>query len=129
LQNREKKEKDGQVRQRLQAVRLVWEGEYQTQKIVLIVGLSRNRIPQWVKRFNQDGFEGLQTQQGQGRKPILTEEQILKVHGWIEAGPDPDKDGFPAWNGPRLRERISFARWAHVVGKPGKFRQKLILWS
>lgn len=48
--------------------------------IAEILGIQKPSVFNWIKRYNQQGIEGLQTKAGQGRPKILDEqhEQIIK---------------------------------------------------
>jgi transposase len=106
LRERERQEKDGQVKVRLQTIRLVWEEQHTNLQIASLLQIKRNRIPEWVSRFNEKGFEGLQNAIIPGRPQKLTSEQREQVRLWVQTGPDLEKDGFPTYNGPRLTIRI-----------------------
>ncbi len=62
-------------RQRCQIVLLKVEG-YRSKEIGCIVGCCEMSVNNWIKRFKQQGLEGLKTKEGRGRKPILTPEHL-----------------------------------------------------
>ena len=37
-----------------------------------VVGLCQVSVNSWVKRYGQEGIEGLKTKPGRGRKPLLS---------------------------------------------------------
>lgn len=41
-------------------------------------------VNNWIKRFEQQGVEGLKTKQGRGRKPILTPDHFCIVREAVE---------------------------------------------
>lgn len=51
------------------------------------LGVSRRAVQEWVRRYNQEGLSGLQTRSGQGREPILSEDERQLVAQRVEAGP------------------------------------------
>ena len=51
------------------------------------IGLSRRAVQEWVRRYNQEGLAGLETRSGQGREPILLEDERQLVAERVEAGP------------------------------------------
>ena len=44
-----------------------------------IVGMTATSINGWLNRYEASGIEGLKNKPGQGRKPILQEEQKVKI--------------------------------------------------
>ncbi|MBC7816410.1 MAG: winged helix-turn-helix domain-containing protein [Planctomycetaceae bacterium] len=51
------------------------------------IGMSRRAVQEWVRRYNTDGLAGLQTRSGQGREPLLSEEERQAVAKRLEEGP------------------------------------------
>jgi transposase len=51
------------------------------------IGLSRRAVQEWVRRYNGEGLAGLDTRAGQGREPILSEDEQQLVAKRVEAGP------------------------------------------
>ncbi len=60
---------------------------YTTPEIAQGIGLSRRAVQEWVRRYNTDGLAGLQTRSGQGRDPLLSEEERQAVAKRLEDGP------------------------------------------
>ncbi|MGI4871900.1 MAG: helix-turn-helix domain-containing protein [Janthinobacterium lividum] len=59
------------LRQRCQAVLLKALGR-PSLDVGQVVGLCRVSVDSWVKRYVQEGINGLKTKPGRGRKPVLT---------------------------------------------------------
>ena len=70
-------------RQRCQIVLLKLEG-YKSKEIGKIVGCCEMSVNNWIKRFEDQGIEGLNTKEGRGRKPILTTPDLPFVRAAIE---------------------------------------------
>ena len=51
------------------------------------IGMSRRAVQEWVRRYNGEGLAGLETRAGQGREPILSEDERRLVAKHVEAGP------------------------------------------
>ena len=51
------------------------------------IGLSRRAVQEWVRRYNPEGLAGLETRAGQGREPILSDDERQLVAERVEAGP------------------------------------------
>ena len=51
------------------------------------IGLSRRAAQEWVRRYNVEGLAGLQTKPGQGRDPVLSEEERQALAQRLEKGP------------------------------------------
>ena len=58
--------------------------------------VSRETLRLWVKRYNQDGIEGLKDKPRSGRKPCLTEAQKDAFCKIVETGPTAE-DGIVRW--------------------------------
>jgi transposase len=70
-------------RQRCQIVLLKLEG-YRSKEIGRIVGCCEMSVNNWIKRFEQQGVEGLKTKEGRGRKPILTPGHLPFIHTTVQ---------------------------------------------
>ncbi|MEM4407986.1 MAG: helix-turn-helix domain-containing protein [Candidatus Caldarchaeum sp.] len=70
-----------------------------------IIGVSRQTLWRWIKRFREEGPEGLQDRPRGHRKPKLSPIQFEQIASWIEKGRDPN--GFPiSWTLAKLRDEI-----------------------
>ena len=97
--------KDGRISRRLLAIALVLEGA--SRKVAAeSCGMDRQTLRDWVHRYNAEGIEGLSNRGGGGVKPLLTEEQMAQLSLWVEAGPDPARDGVVRWRRVDLARRI-----------------------
>ncbi len=63
----------------------------------------------WVHRYNAEGLAGLTNRSSPGRRPRLTPEQKAELAAWVEAGPDPERDGVVRWRRVDLKRRIEAA--------------------
>ena len=94
--------KDGRVSQRLLAIAMVLEG--MRRKVVAEnCGMDRQRLCDWVRRYNAEGVEGLCNRRGGGTKLRLTSDQL---ETWVAEGPDPKRDGVVRWRQKDLARRI-----------------------
>ena len=59
-----------------------------------------------VHRYNADGLAGLANRPSPGRRPRLCAEQKAELAAWVEAGPDPERDGVVRWRRRDLQRRI-----------------------
>jgi transposase len=68
---------------------IVWQArlEQTAPQIAEGVGMSRRTVQEWVRRYNTEGLDGLQTRSGQGRDPLLSEEDRQAVAQRLEEGP------------------------------------------
>ena len=97
--------KDGRVSQRLLAIAMVLEG--MRRKVVAEnCGMDRQRLCDWVRRYNAEGVEGLCNRRGGGTKLRLTSDQLAKLETWVAEGPDPKRDGVVRWRRKDLAHRI-----------------------
>ncbi len=97
--------KDGRISRRLLAIALVLEGA--SRKVAAeSCGMDRQTLRDWVHRYNAEGIEGLCNRGGGGVKPLLSEDQKAQLSRWVEAGPDPARDGVVRWRRADLARRI-----------------------
>lgn len=77
------------VARRSKRIWIVWQARLglTAPQIAKGIGLSRRAVQEWVRRYNREGFAGLETRAGQGREPILSEDERRLVAERVEAGP------------------------------------------
>ena len=75
-----------QVR-RLLSLAAVYEGRSRAEA-ASIGGMDRQRLRDWVLRFNADGPDGLLNRKGAGRPRLLTPHQMQALAELVETGPD-----------------------------------------
>lgn len=97
--------KDGRVARRLLAIALVLEGA--SRKVAAVsCGMDRQTLRDWIHRYNAQGPCGLSNRGGGGVRPLLSAAQLAEVSAWVEAGPDPARDGVVRWRRVDLARRI-----------------------
>jgi transposase len=62
-----------------------------------------------VHRYNAEGLAGLSDRRAPGPAPRLSAAQEGELDRWVEAGPDPARDGVVRWRCRDLQERIEGA--------------------
>jgi len=97
--------RDGKVARRLLAIALVLDGASR-KTASENCGMDRQTLRDWVHRYNAEGIDGLANRGGGGVKPRLTSEQMAQLAAWVEAGPDPVRDGVVRWRRSDLARRI-----------------------
>lgn len=97
--------KDGRISRRLLAIALVLEGASR-KAAAESCGMDRQTLRDWVHRYNAEGIEGLCNRGGGGVKPLLSEDQMAQLSRWVEAGPDPARDGVVRWRRVDLARRL-----------------------
>ena len=102
--------KDAGQARRLLALAAVYDGK-DREEAARIGGMDRQTLRDWVHRFNQCGPDGLINARSPGRRPKLSKEQMEELGRLVEAGPDPQKDGFARWRCVDLK-RVLGARFA-----------------
>jgi putative transposase len=112
--------RDGKVARRLLAIALVLEGASR-KRAAESCGLDRQTLRDWVHRYNAEGVGGLANRVGGGARPRLTPDQMAQLAAWVEAGPDPARDGVVRWRraDPARRIEAEFGVRLHqrTVGK------------
>jgi transposase len=117
--------KDAAQARRLLALAAIDDGK-DREEAARIGGMDRQTLRDWVHRFNQCGPDGLINAKSPGRPPKLSNEQMEELSRLVEAGPDPEKDGFARWRCVDLK-RVLGARFAVDLSKVslGRILRKL----
>ena len=98
--------RDAQAARRMLALALVLEGVDRT-TAAKTCGMDRQTLRGWVHRDNADGLAGLANRQALARPRRLDPDQVADLAGWVEAGPDPARDGVVRWRRQDLKRRIA----------------------
>lgn len=80
-----KAEKNVAIRERLQILRYIRQ-KYTQREVAKMLSISNGIVAFWKKRFEQEGFAGLQDKEGRGRKAALTEEQLSMLGSALNEG-------------------------------------------
>jgi transposase len=70
-------------------------------------GMDRQTLRDWVHRYNAEGVEGLCDRLRSGRKPRLSEDQLIAFDKMVETQPDPVADGVVRWRCVDLKDKIA----------------------
>ena len=100
------KHKFRDCRHRLRAIALAIEGGLTRTEIAGDAGVDAQTLCDWVKRYNEEGLEGLRDNARPGRPSLLDVERRAAVTTWLAAGPDPDAGEPSRWTVADIRERI-----------------------
>ena len=114
------KSRDAKAARRMLALALVLEGVDRA-RAAEACGMDRQTLRDWVHRYNAEGLAGLSDRWKGVRVPALAPDQMAELGAWVEAGPNPEKDGVVRWRRQDLRARIAAAFGVEVhertVGK------------
>ena len=113
--------RDAKAARRMLAIALVMEGASR-EAAAEACAMDRQTLRDWVHRYNESGLDGLcDRPRRNGPRPRLSAEQQARVAGWVEQGPDLERDGVVRWRCVDLQRRIlqEFAVSLHerTVGK------------
>ena len=97
--------KDARAARRILAIALVLEGVDRA-TAAETCGMDRQTLRDWVHRYNADGLFGLMNRTVPQRARRLAPEQLAALAAWVEAGPDPVRDGVVRWRRRDLQHRI-----------------------
>jgi putative transposase len=100
------KARDARTARRMLAIALVMEGANRT-VAAESCGMDRQTLRDWVHRYNSEGLAGLENRKAPAPSRRLDAAQIAELAGWVEAGPDPARDGVVRWRRQDLRVRIA----------------------
>jgi transposase len=102
------KSRDAKAARRMLALALVLEGVDRT-RAAETCGMDRQTLRDWVHRYNAEGLAGLSDRWKGVRVPRLAPAQMAQLAAWVEAGPDPERDGVVRWRRQDLQRRIATA--------------------
>jgi putative transposase len=102
------KTRDARAARRMLAIALVLEG-VERRIAAESCGMDRQTLRDWVHRYNAEGLAGLANRRSGGRRSRLSAEQKAELAAWVEAGPDPERDGVVRWRRSDLKRRIENA--------------------
>ncbi len=97
--------KDAPAARRMLALALVLEGADRS-SAAASCGMDRQTLRDWVHRYNAEGLAGLANRAAPARPRRLSPVQLAEVAAWVEAGPDPERDGVVRWRRQDLQGRI-----------------------
>ena len=99
------KTKDARAVRRMLAIALVLEGVDRT-TAAQTCGMDRQTLRDWVHRYNAEGLTGLKNRMVPQRARRLAPAQLAVLAAWVEAGPDPVRDGGVRWRRSDLQHRL-----------------------
>lgn len=102
--------RDGAAVRRLLAIALILDGHSRGVSARLN-GMDRQTLRDWVRRYNEEGVDGLRSRVSPGRPPALNEAQMKELRIMVLAGPDPERNEVIRWRCADLRDEIA-ARWS-----------------
>jgi transposase len=76
------KQQNGRMRIRLMALSHIKNGANRTQTAKYLQ-VSRRMVNEWVKRFNEEGLDGLKEKPRSGRPPALSTAQLKKLKAYV----------------------------------------------
>jgi len=97
--------KDARAARRMLALALVLEGVDRT-TAAQSCGMDRQTLRDWVHRYNAEGLAGLANRRAPTPRRRLAPGQMAELAAWVEAGPDPVRDGVVRWRRKDLARRI-----------------------
>lgn len=97
--------RDANATRRMLAIALVLEG-HSREDAAELCGMDRQTLRDGVHRYNAEGIAGLSNRRAPGPMPRLSAEQEAMLAGWIESGPELERDGVVRWRCRDLRDRI-----------------------
>ncbi len=99
--------KDAAATRRMLALALVLVGHSRT-AAARATGMDRQRLRDWVHRYNEAGLAGLYNKPNPGAPPRrLTTEQEAAVAEWVRQGPNPEQHQVVRWRLVDLRDEVA----------------------
>ncbi|HEX3034232.1 MAG TPA: helix-turn-helix domain-containing protein, partial [Thermodesulfobacteriota bacterium] len=81
-----KREKNSRVQKRLLAIKMMVEEDISSYDVARRMSVSPTSVRDWVRRYNQGGYEALEERGIGGSKPRITDEEFVRVIEEIELG-------------------------------------------
>ena len=72
------REKNPKIRERIRIIMHIKQG-LSGRKTARLMGLSRDTVSRWVKRFNEEGIPGLYDRPRKGAEPKIDPQEIIKI--------------------------------------------------
>lgn len=101
LQDEIRRNEQARYDHRLHGVLLVAQG-MSCRQAAQLLGDAPRTVENWVNGFEQEGLRALSDSAGRGRRPRLTDEQLLEVGQWLRAKPQARGLEGNLWDGPKL---------------------------
>jgi len=101
LQDEIRRNEQARYDHRLHGVLLVAQG-MSCRRAAQLLGDAPRTVENWVNDFEQEGLRALKDAPGRGRKPKLTDQQILEAGSWLRAKPQEQGMEGNLWDGPKL---------------------------
>ena len=98
--------RDGAQVRRMLALAMVLEGRPRTEAAQQN-GMDRQKLRDWVHRYNDAGIHGLKSLQSPGPPPALTAGQMAELRSLVVDGPDPAIHQVTRWRCVDLREEVA----------------------
>jgi len=107
------KNKELRVGIRLQAI--VSSAEQPISTVADVMGVGRDTVWRWIKRFRENGVEGLVDRPKGHNPPKLNKDELAKIAEWLKQGRNQDGEKVH-WTLARLRDEVR-GRFGKKVGK------------
>jgi putative transposase len=104
--------RDAKAARRMSAIALVLDGHSRA-GAAEACGMDRQTLRDWVHRCNAEGIGGPMNRRAPGPAPRLSAEQEGELAGWVEDGPELERDGVARWRCRDLQERVGHAFGIH----------------
>jgi transposase len=99
------------------AVHAVVENGHSPEQVIKILGLSRGTIYDWINRFREHGYAGLDTKKAPGAEPTVTTEMDAWLKQTVlESTPEDYGYDTTLWTCDLLAQQLSERFGVHVIG-------------
>jgi transposase len=92
--------------ERIRAMQLLAQGHTKPE-VARILGVAESSVYAWQKDYREGGLGALSTKTASGRKPLLSDEQLIELFRMLRRGPRPLDLDFGLWTRSRVRDLIS----------------------
>lgn len=105
------KERNRQLKRRLLGIALSVEGRLSREAVAEQLKTDSDRIRAWIRRYNQDGLDGLRDRPGRGDKPTLTPRQEQALAQALARSPRAARINSNLWTGRAVQEFLAKKGW------------------
>lgn len=105
------KERNRHLKRRLLGIALSAEGRLSREAIAKQLKTDSDRIREWIKRYNQNGIDGLRDRPGRGDKPTMNARREKALGKALERSPHDAKVNSNIWTGRAVQEYLAKKGW------------------
>jgi len=105
------KERRPWIRRRIKAIASIEAGQLSREAIARKFGTDSDQVRLWIKRYNAEGFKGLEDKPGRGAKRVLSQRQEESLKKALAKTPRKSGISTNLWSGRAIQEYLKKRNW------------------